>query len=269
MAPKKAVAKAAAPSPKSAKTKIKAGVVIDLTTTDNPTSAKKAGSGKGKASSAAPPEAAAAAAVVQGANPQNPQELFAILCDPEDPEIISGDGICKLCELVGVDSQDRSALMLFWRLGAGTKPGLVTREEFIKGMAKIRKNTIQDLRAYIPHLDTGFLTYDEFREFYRFAHIFSREGTKKNLEKEMVIALLPLVLDDNRAPHLKAFLEFLAAPESAEFTHISIDAWDSFYVFNKTVNPSELVDFDTDGSWPTILDTFVEWRQKKKSAASA
>ena len=267
MAPKKAVAKAAAPSPKSAsKPKAKAGAVINLTTADNATSAKKTGSGKSKASSATPLEVAAA--VVQGANPTNPQELFAILCDPEDPEIIAGDGICKLCELVGVDSQDRAALMLFWRLGAGSKPGLVTREEFLKGMTKIRKNTVQDLRAYIPHLDTGFLTYDEFREFYRFAHIFSREGTKKNLEKEMVIALLPLVLDDNRAPHLKTFLEFLASPESAEFTHISIDAWDSFYVFNKTVHPS-LVDFDTDGSWPTILDTFVEWRQKKTPATSA
>ena len=187
--------------------------------------------------------------------------LYSLLCDSDDPELIAMEGIGKLCELIGIDSQESPALMLLWRLGAGSKPGHITKDEFIKGMAKIRRTSLEGLKSYKAFLDSGFLDYDEFREFFRFTHIFSREGTKKSLEKELVRELLPIVIDSNRAPHLDSFLKFLAASESAEFTHISIDAWDSFYVFNKNVHPS-LVDFDSEGSWPTILDCFVDWKRK-------
>jgi hypothetical protein len=187
--------------------------------------------------------------------------LYSLLCDSDDPELIAMEGIGKLCELIGIDSQESPALMLLWRLGAVSKAGHITKDEFIKGMAKIRRTNLDGLKSYKSFLDSGFLDVDEFREFFRFTHIFSREGTKKSLEKELVRELLPIVIDSNRAPHLDSFLKFLEAPESAEFTHISIDAWDSFYVFNKNVHPS-LVDYDTEGSWPTILDCFVDWKRK-------
>lgn len=188
------------------------------------------------------------------------EKLFEELCDADDPETIGSDGIVRLCEFLGIDPQDKKTLMLMWRLGACKKPGLITKEEWVQGLAKIRKRNLAELRKYMPFLDSGFLSYEEYRDFFHFTHTFSREGTKKTLEKDMVEALLPIVLDEQRAPHLKCFMEFMAAPESAEFTHISIDSWDSFYVFNRMV-PLDLAEFDAGGSWPTILDQFVAWRR--------
>jgi len=315
MAPKRAKT---TPTPPAKKAKAGSGSVIDLTAGDTPSppSAKKASKSEAKDK-----KGAAGAEVGTGgakaSEPKTAAELFAALCDPEDPELIGGEGVLKLCELVGallasgsansmllplivqlllclrlththsllfslslslflslslsstgIDPQDPSALMLMWRLGAGSKPGSVTKTEFLQGMTKIRKNSLAELRAYMPFLDSGFLTYEEFRDFFRFVHVFSREGTKKTLEKDMVKELLPVVLDNARAPHLKSFLEFLDAPASAEFTHISPDAWDSFYVFNKAVHPS-LIDFDADSSWPTILDTYAEWKKAQASASKA
>jgi hypothetical protein len=224
------------------------------------------------ASAAAPPavskKAAAAAAPAATAAPPAVSmdmlpvdRLFAELADIDDPEIIASEGIVKLCELLGIDPQDPKALALMWRLGAVTKPGEISKSEFTTGMSKIRKNNLGDLKRYLPHLDSGFLDKDQYREFYRFCHIFSREGTKKTLEKDIVQALLPILLDANRAPHVASFLEFLEDPSSAEFTHFSIDAWDGFYVFNNSVSPT-LEDFDGENSsWPTVLDAYVAFRR--------
>ncbi len=52
----------------------------------------------------------------------------------------------------------------------------------------------------------------------------------------MVIALLPIVLDTNRAPHLTLFLEFLqTACTEKENQRINLDQWDSFLQFSSTV----------------------------------
>jgi len=249
-------------------------VLVDLTGDDTPSETKEP-----PGSSRRSKKAAAAAAAAEAATPTAPapapapaavtmdklpvESLFAELADSDDPEIIGSEGIVKLCELLGIDPQDPKALALMWRLGAVAKPGEISKSEFTTGMTKIRKNNLGDLKRYLPHLDTGFLDKDQYREFYRFCHIFSREGTKKTLEKDIVQALLPILLDANRAPHLASFLEFLEDPSSAEFTHFSIDAWDGFYVFNNSVSPT-LEDFDGEySSWPTVLDSYVAFRKQR------
>lgn len=60
----------------------------------------------------------------------------------------------------------------------------------------------------------------------------------------MVMALLPIVLDTNRAPHLTSFLEFL---ETANEKRITMDQWDSFLQFNYTVN-YDLSNHEDDGA---------------------
>ena len=158
-------------------------------------------------------------------------KLYEMLKDEEDVEVIGMEGIVRLFEILGIDPQDVSALMLLWRMGVTKTPGIIHKSEFLTGMnAKLAKRTVKELKTYLPFCDPGFLTSDEFREFYRFTHAFSRENTtKKAIEKDVCVSLLGVVLDEKRCPHLPAFLEFLGAEESKEFTHISPDAWDSFY----------------------------------------
>lgn len=79
----------------------------------------------------------------------------------------------------------------------------------------------------------------------------------------MAIALLPIVLDVHRAPHLTLFLQFL---EAAATTHakITLDQWDSFLQFNGSIDLS-LSNHDDDGAWPLLLDEYVDWRRMKAS----
>ena len=86
-----------------------------------------------------------------------------------------------------------------WTLGAVSKPGAITRAEFISGLKKQKKFDVEGIKSMLPSLDPGFLERNEFRglmvlyilfvtlnfvstaEFYRFVFQFSREGTHKTI----------------------------------------------------------------------------------------
>jgi hypothetical protein len=97
----------------------------------------------------------------------------------------------------------------------------------------------------------------------------------------MIIGLLPIVLDKDRAPHLESFLEFLS---QCNHNRITLDQWDSFLQFNHNVK-YDLSNLEEDGACkdhslvpffysflgtlssllclgPLLLDEYVEWRKK-------
>eukprot|EP01035_Chromulina_nebulosa_P021090 gene21090-27331_t len=170
-------------------------------------------------------------------------------------------GICQIAEKLSIDpSNDVRILVLVWKLNAKTKPGSITKDEFISGMTNLQKDSIAGLLDIISSLDPGFLEKDEFRDFYKFVFQFSREGTHKTLEKDVVLSLLPIVLDKNRAPHLDLFLEYLT---NCSHTRITLDQWDSFLQFNYSID-IDITNYEDDGAWPLLLDEYVEWRKLKK-----
>lgn len=171
------------------------------------------------------------------------------------------EGIAKLCEdELGMDAEsDVRALVLCWRIGAKARPGEISREEWKTGIEALG---IGDLKSIVPSLDPGFMDNKVFREFYRFCFQFNREGTHRTLEKDLVIALLPMVIQ-NRSAFLTQFMTFL--PQSGT-THVSADQWNSFLEFSLTVE-LDFTGYDEDAAWPVLIDEFVEWSRKEKSAA--
>eukprot|EP00981_Chlorochromonas_danica_P001274 scaffold268_cov210-Ochromonas_danica.AAC.69 len=172
------------------------------------------------------------------------EKLALELLDPEDPDVISMEGIATLCEKLGIDpASDVRSLVLVWRLGAVSKPGQIQKSEFVEGMKQLGLSDVQGLQNYLPALDPGFLDRSEFRE------------------KDVIVQLLPLVLDEQRAPHLSLFLSFLS---SCSHTRITLDQWDSFLLFNHNVHVN-LDNWEEGGAWPLLLDEYVEWRHKQDS----
>jgi hypothetical protein len=60
----------------------------------------------------------------------------------------------------------------------------------------------------------------------------------------MVVQLLPIVLDKNRAPHLDLFIEFLT---QCNHQRITLDQWDSFLQFNHNIK-MDLSNYEDDGA---------------------
>ena len=91
-------------------------------------------------------------------------KLFSTYTDEDDPDTITMDGISKLCEDLGLDpSSDVRVLGLLWKLGSSSKPGIITKIEFINGMKNLKKNCIKGLIEILPSFDPGFLDRSEFR----------------------------------------------------------------------------------------------------------
>lgn len=65
-----------------------------------------------------------------GVNEANVTKMFTMISDEEDPTIASMEGICKLCEALGIDAlEDIRVLVLLWQLGANDKPAQINKDE--------------------------------------------------------------------------------------------------------------------------------------------
>lgn len=92
------------------------------------------------------------------------EELFESLADPDDPELVSMEGIGKLCESLGLDpAADVRVLVLVWKLGGVTKPGSITKTEFLKGCQTLQASNVDKLKSLLPSFDPGFLDQPQFR----------------------------------------------------------------------------------------------------------
>mmetsp|Transcript_1784 Transcript_1784/g.3748 ORF Transcript_1784/g.3748 Transcript_1784/m.3748 type:complete len:248 (+) Transcript_1784:103-846(+) len=194
-------------------------------------------------------------------SPENPESIFDRFNDKEERDglAITLSGIAELCSTLDLDVEsDLRAMVLVWKLGSREKPGEISRNEFVTGMAKLGCNTLAQLKALKPALDTGFMETETFRDFYRFCFTFNLEGTLKTIERDVVMALLPMVIGE-RSTFTARFVEFL--PTSGT-TRISADQWNSFFEFSQVVDDS-FSQYDEDAAWPVLIDEFVEWCQKK------
>lgn len=172
-------------------------------------------------------------------------------------------GISKLCDDLGIDPlEDIRILVLLWKLGANEKPAQISKEEWKKGCIKLQVDSIKKFQALLPALDTGFLDRTEFRDFYKFCFQFNRQGTHRTLDKDLVSALIGMVLKD-RVPsdRLTTFADFLGETKDESYSRITLDQWMSFLDFCYEVE--DIADFDESTSaWPVLIDEYVEYLEK-------
>lgn len=158
--------------------------------------------------------------------------------------------------------EDIRALVLLYKLGCAAKPpGCLQQTEFIAGCHKLDCSSWDDLKNLVPALDTGFMESVSFRDFYKFCFQFNLEGTHRTLDRDLVVALLPMVLTERvNKERLASFGEFLSA--STAYTRITLDQWTSFLDFCLEV--TDLKDYDESTSaWPVLLDEFVEYVEEQ------
>ena len=175
-------------------------------------------------------------------------------------------GIFTLGEKLGMDAtEDIRILVLLWKMGCREKPAQIQKQEWMQGCAQLQVDSWDKIKALVPSLDTGFLEQADFKDFYKFCFQFNRQGTHRTLDKELVVALLQLVLKD-RIPsdRLESFCQFLEGAE--QHTRITLDQWSSFLDFCYECEDLSTYDEST-SAWPVMLDEYVEYMeelQKKK-----
>jgi hypothetical protein len=132
---------------------------------------------------------APAAPVSSKADPKAAERLFDSLVDPDDPDTMYMDGISKLCENLGMDpAADVRVLVMLWKLGAVSKPGSITRSEFLSGFQKLQVSDTERLKMMVPSFDPGFMDKSEFRGTVQFTprHTFCAELTSAALRRVQI-----------------------------------------------------------------------------------
>lgn len=189
--------------------------------------------------------------------------MFNELADEEDPTIITIEGISKLGENIGIDPfEDVRCLVLLWKFGVEEKPGQVSKDEWVKGCQTLGVDSYDKIKSLLPSFDLGFLV-EEFRAFYKFCFQFNRQGTHKTLDKELVVELLPLVVQDRIGKErVTTFCKFLSQSEDIAYKNTTLDQWMSFYDFSME-NPDDLSGYDEDESaWPCMIDDYVDFMEQ-------
>lgn len=199
-------------------------------------------------------------------NPDNAEKLFQEIADEDDDQVAGMEGISNLCEKLNIDPlEDIRVLVLLWKMGANEKPAQISKQEWMQGCAKLQVDSIAKFETVLPGLDIGFLDQTEFKDFYKFCFQFNRQGTHRTLDKELVVALLKMVVMERIAKdRLDSFCDFVESQES--YTRITLDQWTSFLDFCYEVEDLSSYDEST-SAWPVLIDEYVEFmeeRQKNK-----
>ena len=185
---------------------------------------------------------------------------------------VTKPGIFKLGEKLEMDAtEDIRILVLLWKMmgrtSAAAKPGEMSKEEWLAGCSALEFDSWARLETLKPSLDLGFLDAAEFKDFYKFCFQFNRQGTHRTLDKELVVALLELVLKDSMrvAPdRLDTFCDFL---KQNPITHITADQWVSFLDFCQEVPDLSAYD-ESSSAWPVLIDEYVEYMEGLKKDGS-
>jgi len=200
---------------------------------------------------------------VPSINESSAEKLFLTYADEDDACLSANmEGISKLCDQLDIDPmEDIRILVLLWKMGATDKPGLISKDEWMAGCNKLQVDTIAKFQELLPSLETGFLDQPDFKDFYKFCFQFNRQGTHKTLEKELVIALLVLVLKDRVSKdRVSAFIRFLE--QTTQYSRITLDQWCSFLEF--CLECEDLSTYDeVNSAWPVLIDEFVEYMEEQ------
>mmetsp|Transcript_11821 Transcript_11821/g.21330 ORF Transcript_11821/g.21330 Transcript_11821/m.21330 type:complete len:260 (-) Transcript_11821:293-1072(-) len=228
---------------------------------------KGSSSRRGGGSSSSSAYGSVGASGASGINEGKAEKLFAELCEDDNPDAASMEGICKLCEQLDIDAlEDVRVLVLLWKLGANKKPAEIQKEEWMAGCHKLKLDSVDKFKKLLPSLDTGFMDREEFGDFYKFCFQFNRAGTHKTLEKDLVVALLRMVLIGGRitSGRLDTFCEFLESTTDTSYSKITLDQWRSFLDFSYEYPDAKALEGYDEGmsAWPVLIDEYVEFMEK-------
>ena len=133
--------------------------------------------------------------------------------------------------------------------------GIYRKEEFISGMTNLACDTTDKLKSKLNNLRHELSDPSKFKPIYLFVFLFSREPGSRNLPMDVAVQQWRLLLS-SRFPIIENWISFLENRDKKY--DISKDTWDMLLDFLEGYERSGLESYDPFGSWPVLIDEFVE-----------
>jgi hypothetical protein len=174
-------------------------------------------------------------------------------------EAITLNGIARLCEDIGLDSEDPVLLQIAFHCQAKTM-FVFTKEEFVRGMSKLNCYSMNALKMAIEGLHMSLDNdSDLFRQTYLFAFNYAR-ADQKSLDLETALGFWR-ILFPKRFALLPEWLEYVSKFHKHA---IMKDEWNQVLEFVKRIpngkNPKEILKMPAeDSALPLLIDEFTVW----------
>ena len=188
-----------------------------------------------------------------GVNTQSVLKLFSNYASGEQ---IDGEGIGKMSQELAIDPMtDVAMLVLLWKCGTET-PGVITKEEFLRGCQSLSIETLDGLKQKLPELRQVARDFhsQDFKNFFKFVFMLSKEPGSRVLDVEDAVSLINVLLS-GKVWWMDDFIKFI---REKGVRALNLDQWDSLLEFAKNF-PEGFENFDPDGPWPVLFDEFVQW----------
>jgi DCN1-like protein 1/2 len=192
---------------------------------------------------------------------QKLQKLFDKYADPVKRDIMCDEPLGQFFKDVGVDPDKEGSVTLAFAYSIGCKTlGVIKRDEFVEGLAKLGKEEVKDIKTEIGSLRNRVTDRTFFRDFYKWLFDFIKEDAeRKTIEMETAVEMLTTVLPPH-FPLCTQFTDFLKQCKQKQF---SKDNWDMTLEFAKDVK-TDLSNYEeVGGAFPPIFDDFIAFMQRR------
>jgi len=193
-----------------------------------------------------------------GFNKKKIEQIFEKYADEDN--VMDFEGVEQFFNDIEVELDDVLTIIFSYYCKAATMC-YYTRDEFVEGFKALKVDSIEKLKNRLPSLREDLNDTNKFQDIYEFTYFWSRETPDKRcIDLETAICQLELILNDDKYPFSAPFRTFLT--EQTSYKAMNKDQWRLLFEFCDTIN-EDLSNYDDNGSWPVMLDEFVEWLKEK------
>jgi len=206
----------------------------------------------------------------------------------KDGDQITIEGTLKWFEHLNIGPEDVVVLPIAYELKSPTV-GTFLRQPWIDGWKSLECDSLDSMKAALPRLrDKLANDRSYFSSVYNYTFDFAKNSGQRSITVETAIAFWELLVphgltgtalehtsdedtDDDEDIQMEAeegwkseftdwWFEFLKTKGGKG---VSKDTWTMFLHFIRTID-SKFENYDCEASWPSSIDTFVEWVKKEK-----
>uniref|UniRef100_A0AC35GW97 Defective in cullin neddylation protein n=1 Tax=Panagrolaimus sp. PS1159 TaxID=55785 RepID=A0AC35GW97_9BILA len=189
---------------------------------------------------------------VQNKGSENMFKLYAD--DPEDnlPDKIGPNGMFRFLNDLKIKPDDRSVLILAWKLKAATQCEF-SKDEWIQGMKEIKCDNMEKLTKFMKTSASQIEDPASFKECYNFSFDYAKPLRTTGLDLPTAIAYWKIIFVKNQ--RVDKWISFL---EKEEKRGVTKDEWKIFLDFLNTVK-EDFSNYDPEDAWPVRIDDFVDF----------
>lgn len=191
-------------------------------------------------------------------------------------DAITDEGLERFSSDLNVGLDDVFFLVFAFHCGCRTQ-GVITRDDFTRGLRALRVDTLEALKTNVPALRKApFSDVQQLRKVYSYAFTYSLEPLQKQLPTELAVAYWRLLLEPLDWCMFDHFIHYIESVSN--LSSITKDVWLmvlEFVIASRT--PREegqepaayeidrvLQEYEDDGAWPLVIDNFVEWMRDER-----